>query len=268
MAAVQASFLGYPGSTGVPNIDWLIGDHVVTPPDADHLCSEQVLRLPNTVFCFAPEVDYPLPDFDAVSAKRPLTFGSFNNIPKLTPRTIRLWAAVLKAAPQARLLLRAPSFKDAGAVARFRRLFFEQGIAAERLIFKGPVGLDAMMQTYSEIDIALDTFPYCGGTTSLQALWMGVPVLTLKGEQFVSRMGASFMTAAGLPDWIAKDDAGYVAQAVALGQDKTALLDLKRGLRARLMSRPGWDADRYTMDFGAGLRTIWQKTMGQSSARG
>ena len=264
MAPVQASFLGYPGSTGVPNIDWLIGDPVVTPPDSDHLCSEQVLRLPNTVFCFAPEVDYPLPNFAAVSRGRPLTFGSFNNIPKLTPRTLRLWVNVLKAVPDSRLLLRAPSFKDAGAVARFHRLFGEQGIPAERLTFRGPVRLDVMMQAYGEVDIALDPFPYCGGTTTLQALWMGVPVLTMQGGQFVSRMGASFMTAAGLPDWIAKDDAAYVAQAAALGQDRQALLDLKRGLRARLLACPGWDADRYAADFGVALRKMWRKTMEHS----
>ncbi len=260
MAPVQASFLGYPGSTGVPNIDWLIGDPVVTPPGADHLCSERVMRLPNTVFCFAPEADYPVPDFDSLAKGRPLTFGSFNNIPKLTPRTVRLWANVLLAIPGARLLLRAPSFKDAGAVARFCRLFGEQGIPAERLTFRGPVGLDVMMQAYGEVDIALDPFPYCGGTTTLQALWMGVPVLTMQGGQFVSRMGASFMSAAGLPDWIAKDDAAYVAEAVALGQDRTALLDLKRGLRARLLARPGWDADRYAADFGVALRDMWRKT--------
>jgi protein O-GlcNAc transferase len=248
----------------VPNIDWLIGDPVVTPPDSDHLCSEQVLRLPNTVFCFAPEVDYPLPNFAAVSRGRPLTFGSFNNIPKLTPRTLRLWVNVLKAVPDSRLLLRAPSFKDAGAVARFHRLFGEQGIPAERLTFRGPVRLDVMMQAYGEVDIALDPFPYCGGTTTLQALWMGVPVLTMQGGQFVSRMGASFMTAAGLPDWIAKDDAAYVAQAAALGQDRQALLDLKRGLRARLLARPGWDADRYAADFGVALRKMWRKTMEHS----
>lgn len=261
MAPVQASFLGYPGSTGVPNIDWLIGDMVVTPPDADHLCSERVLRLPNTVFCFAPETDYPLPDFDALARGRRLTFGSFNNIPKLTPRTICLWADVMKAVPDSRLLLRAPSFKDVGAIARLRRLFAEQGISAERLTFRGPVGLDVMMQAYGEVDIALDPFPYCGGTTTLQALWMGVPVLTMEGGQFVSRMGASFMTAAGLPDWVAKDDAAYVAQAAALGQDRTVLLALKRGLRAQLQARPGWDADRYALDFGVALRTMWRKTM-------
>jgi len=260
MAPVQASFLGYPGSTGVPNIDWLIGDPVVTPPEDDPLCSERVMRLPHTVFCFAPEADYPLPDFVGLARGRPLTFGSFNNIPKVTPRTIRLWADVLNAVPNSRLLLRAPSFNDAGAVARFRNLFAAQSIAPDRLILRGAVGLDVMMQTYGDIDIALDPFPYCGGTTSLQALWMGVPVLTLKGGQFVSRMGASFMTAAGLPDWVAKDDTAYVAKAVELGQDRPALLNLKRGLRARLLTRPGWDADRYAADFGAALRAMWRQT--------
>jgi len=219
------------------------------------------MRLPNTVFCFAPEVDYPLPDFVGLTRGRPLTFGSFNNIPKLTPGTIRLWADVLKAIPDSQLILRAPSFKDAAAIARFRRLFSEQGIAPVRLTFRGPVALDVMMQAYSEIDIALDPFPYCGGTTTLQALWMGVPVLTREGGQFVSRMGASFMTAAGLPDWVAKDDTAYVAKAVELGQDRPALLNLKRGLRAKLLTRPGWDADRYAADFGAALRAMWRQTM-------
>ena len=260
LAPVQASFLGYPGSPGVPNIDWLIGDPVATPPEADPLCSERVMRLPHTVFCFAPEADYPLPDFGAIQG-RPLTFGSFNNIPKLTPRTIRLWAEVLHAVAGSSLLLRAPSFKDTGAVSRFRRLFSDHGIGAERLLFRGPVGLDIMMQSYAEIDIALDPVPYCGGTTSLQALWMGVPVLTLEGGQFVSRMGASFMTAAGLPDWVARDDAEYVAKAAQVAQDRAALLDLKRVLRARLLARPGWDADRYAQDFGAALRRMWYETI-------
>lgn len=257
MAPVQASFLGYPGSTGVPNIDWLIGDPVVTPAEADHLCSERVMRLPDSVFCFAPELDYPLPDLDA-NLGRPLTFGSFNNIPKLTPRTIRLWAAVLHAVPASRLLLRAPSFKDAGAVARFRALFGEAGVASDRLLFRGPVGLDVMMQGYAEIDIALDPVPYCGGTTSLQALWMGVPVLTLAGGQFVSRMGASFMTAAGLQDWVARDEGAYVAKAVAVAQDLPSLRALKHGLRDRLVALPAWDADRYATNFAAALRQMWR----------
>lgn len=252
-APVQISYLGYPGSTGVPNIDGLIGDAVVTPPEDDALCSERVARLTGTVFCYAPEEDYPLPPFDAAMAKRPLTFGSFNNAPKLTPRTLALWARVLQAVPGSRLLLKAPSFGDAGAVAFFRERLVALGIDVDRLEFRGPVGLPAMMAEYADVDIALDPVPYNGGTTSLQAMWMGVPVLTLHGQHFVSRMGASFMQAAGLPEWVAHDEDAYVAIAQRMTSDRKALLKLKKGLRQRLQSRPAWDVKRHTRDFEAAI---------------
>lgn len=258
MAPVQVTWLGYPGSTGVPNVDWLIGDPVVTPPEADHLCSERVMRLPDTVFCLAPEEDYPLPDFAAASRARPFTFGSFNNIPKLTPRTIALWSAIMAAVPDARLVLRAPSFRDAAAVARFRRLFAAAGTDPDRIVFRGPVGLDAMMRSYAEIDVALDPLPYCGGTTTLQALWMGVPVVTMAGGHFVSRMGASFLSGAGLSDWVAEEEQSYISRAVAAAADRPGLLRLKQGLRAQLQTRAAWDPDRFAMEFGNALRAIWR----------
>lgn len=256
-APMQISFLGYPGSTGIPNMDWLIGDPIVTPPEHDALYSEQILRLPQTVFCFAPEETYPLPDF-AQMARRPLTFGSFNNIPKLSPATLALWAQILHALPDSRLLLKAPSFSSAAPAARLRTIFADHGIEAARLLFRGPSALSQMMADYSDIDIALDPMPYNGGTTSLQALWMGVPVITRRGDYFVSRMGASFMQAAGLPDWVAQNDAQYVQIAVQMAQDRDRLLALKSGLRARLLSRPAWDIRAYTGDFQDGLDRIWQ----------
>jgi predicted O-linked N-acetylglucosamine transferase (SPINDLY family) len=210
------------------------------------------------VFCFAPELDYPYPQYTAAHAQRPLTFGSFNNVPKLTPHTIALWARVLKALPDARLLLKAPSFKDAGAVQSFVQRFAEQGVGAERLEFRGPVGLSDMMAEYADVDIALDPVPYNGGTTTLQAMWMGVPVVVKAGNNFVSRMGASFMTAAGLPEWVAPDDDAYVRIAVQMAQDRQALLTLKQGLRARLQAQPAWDIDRYTQDFAQALRNMWR----------
>ena len=255
-APVQASYLGYPGSTGVPNIDWILADAVVAPPGSDSLFSERVLRLPHTVFCFHPEADYPLPD-PAADADRALTFGSFNNVPKLTPRTVRLWARVLLAVPGSRLLLKAPSFKDAGAVRAFTERFAAEGIAADRLAFRGPVGLTDMMAEYADVDIALDPVPYNGGTTTLQAMWMGVPVVVRAGHSFVSRMGASFMTAAGLPDWVAADDEAYVAIAQRMAADRQALRLLKQGLRQRLQAAPGWDIERHAKAFEAGLRAMW-----------
>jgi len=245
-APVQMTYLGYPGSTGVPNMDFILGDAVVTPEGCESLYTEQVLRLPGTVFCYAPEEDYPFPVYDNKTAKRPLTWGSFNNLPKLTPRTLKLWARVLQAVPDSRLVLKAPSFSDEGA----KRLVSERlqalGVDLSRVEFRGPVGLTDMMAEYADIDIALDPVPYNGGTTSLQAMWMGVPVLTQMGAHFVSRMGASFMTAAGLPEWVAKDDEDYVAIATNMAKDRKGLLKLKQGLRKRLQNNPAWDPVAHT----------------------
>jgi predicted O-linked N-acetylglucosamine transferase (SPINDLY family) len=256
-APVQATFLGYPGSTGVPNIDWILTDSVVAPAGSEALFSEQVLRLPHTVFCFAPEADYPFPKWTAQTADRPLTFASFNNVSKLTPRTLSMWAQVLKALPQARLLLKAPSFKDEAAKRVFGQRLQDLGVALDRIEFRGPSGLTDMMAEYADVDIALDPAPYNGGTTSLQALWMGVPVLTVAGGHFVSRMGASFMQAAGLPEWVASDDADLVRRAVALSQDRQALLALKQGLRQRLLALPAWDIDAYARDMQSAVRKMW-----------
>jgi len=258
-APVQATFLGYPGTTGVPNMDWLLADAVVAPKGSEDLFSEKLARLPNSVFCFAPEVDYPYPNYTQAHATRPLTFGSFNNVPKLTPHTIKLWSAVLHEVPGSRLLLKAPSFKDEGAVAAFVQRFEVQGITRDRLEFRGPVGLSLMMAEYADVDIALDPVPYNGGTTTLQALWMGVPVVVKAGGSFVSRMGASFMTSAGLPEWVAESDADYVRIAATMAKDRQTLLTLKQGLRKRLEALPAWDVDQYTRDFENALRQMWNE---------
>ena len=267
VAPVQATFLGYPGSTGVPNIDWIVADKVVAPKGSDSLFSEQVMRLPHTVFCFAPEVDYPYPAYGESHLKRPLTFGSFNNVPKLTPHTIRLWSAILKELPQSRLLLKAPSFKDAMAIRTFRERFEQEGVEGERIEFRGPVGLSDMMAEYADVDIALDPVPYNGGTTTLQAMWMGVPVVVKAGNNFVSRMGASFMSAAGLTDWVAANDAEYVEIAVRMAADRHALLVLKQGLRERLESAAAWDIDQYSRDFEGALREMWVRHCTTSQAQ-
>ncbi len=245
-APVQMTYLGYPGSTGVPNMDFILGDDVVTPKGCESLYTEQVLRLPGTVFCYAPEEDYPYPTYDAKVGKRTLTFGSFNNVPKLTPHTLKLWARVLQAVPNSRLVLKAPSFSDEAAKRIFTERLVTLGVDLSRVEFRGPVGLTDMMAEYADIDIALDPVPYNGGTTSLQAMWMGVPVITQMGSHLVSRMGASFMTAAGLPEWVAKDDDDYVAIAQKMASDRKTLLALKKGLRKRLQTNPAWDVKAHT----------------------
>lgn len=258
-APVQATFLGYPSTTGIPNMDWIVADAVVAPAGSEDLFTEQVAHLPHCVFCYAPEADYPYPAYGPEHAARPLTFGSFNNISKLTPGTVRLWARVLAAVPDAGLLLKAPSFTDPAAVRRFTDLFAQAGVAAERLEFRGPVGLYDMMAEYADIDIALDTFPYNGGTTTWQALWMGAPVVTLCGESFVQRMGASILTSIGRPEWIGADEDGFVAAAARLAGDRSALLREKQGLRERILSMPCSDVEAYTRDIEGLYHGMWSR---------
>jgi len=254
-APVQATFLGYPHSTGLSAIDWLIGDAVVSPAEHGHLFSEGIAQLPGSVFCWAPVDAYPLPAPREPGAA--LRLGSFNNAMKLTPRTIALWSRVLHALPGAELLLKAPSLKDAEVQARFAALFAAQGISADRLVFRGPSGLADMMQEYRDIDIALDPTPYNGGTTSLQALWMGVPVVALAGTNFVSRMGASFLHTLGRPDWVAEDDDRYVAAALNLARDIAGLRAGRPALRARMAASALCDVDAYVQAFQALLQRMW-----------
>ena len=176
---------------------------------------------------------------------------------KLTPRTIALWSRVLQALPGAELLLKAPSLKDAEVQARFAALFAAQGISADRLIFRGPSGLADMMQEYRDIDIALDPTPYNGGTTSLQALWMGVPVVALAGTNFVSRMGASFMATLGRPDWVDEDDDRYVDAAVKLARDIAGLRAGRPALRERMADSALCDVNAYVQAFQALLQRMW-----------
>lgn len=254
-APVQATFLGYPHSTGLSTIDWLIGDATVSPAEQAHLFSEGLAQLPGSVFCWAPVDKYPLPAPRPTEA--PVVFGSFNNAMKLSPRTIVLWAHILQAVPGSLLLIKAPSLRDEAVQARFADLFAVQGIARERLIFRGPSGLADMMQEYGDIDIALDPTPYNGGTTTLQALWMGVPVIALAGGNFVGRMGASFMNTLGQPDWVADNETEYVDTAARLAQECAILRGQRAHMREQMSTSPLCNITAYVANFETLLQQMW-----------
>lgn len=254
-APVQATFLGYPHSTMLQRMDWFVGDRVVSPLGHAHLFSEGIAQLPNSVFCWAPVDDYPMPPPRPAGA--PVVFGSFNNVMKLSPTTIALWAQVLLAVPDSRLLLKAPSFRGDSVRARLTGLFAEHGIAAARLEFRGPTALEDMMQEYGDIDIALDPLPYNGGTTTLQALWMGLPVVTLAGGNFVGRMGASFLRTMGRSAWVAQDQAGYIAIAVNLARQVRGLRQSRAAFRKQMAASPLCDIETYTRDFEALYTRMW-----------
>lgn len=256
-APVQMTFLGYPSTTGLAQMDWIIGDETVTPFEHQNLYTEKIAQLPHSVFCWSPVDEYPLPSPRPDDA--PIVFGSFNNAVKCSAKTLQLWADVLKAVPNAKLLLKAPSFRDQVA----RRVFTERlvalGIAEDRCEFRGPSGIFDMMQEYADVDIALDTVPYNGGTTTLQALWMGVPVVTLLGQNFVSRMGTSFLRTLGLKHLVATSDQEYVRIASQLAQDVVNLRSGRLALRERMQASKLCDIAQYTKDLESVYQSVWRR---------
>ncbi len=264
-APVQVTWLGYPHSTGLTTIDYLIADAICCPPENDALCSEQVYRLPDhCVFCYPVNDNYPA--FDPATRKTDrVVFGSFNNLTKVNQATLQLWVKLLHAIPQADLYLKTPSFADPACIAQFYTDFEAQGIDRKRLNFNGPTGLDDMMCEYLQIDIGLDPIPYNGGTTSLQALWMGVPILTLVGENFCGRMGASIMYHAGLSDWIAETEEEYIRIAFQKASQPAELFALKKGLREKLRCSPLFDNQGFTRTLETAYRNLWKENCSYSA---
>jgi protein O-GlcNAc transferase len=255
-APVQATYLGYPHSTGMQSIDWFIGDAVTAPFADAHLFSEGIAHLPGSVFCWSPVDDYALPE--ARSPDAGLVLGSFNNVSKLGEQTIALWSAVLKGLPQAKLLIKAAGADDALVQRRLLAGFAQHAVEASRIEFEGPSGLADMMACYGKVDFALDAFPYNGGTTTLQALWMGVPVVTLRGGNFVRSMGASFLTTLGRPEWIAQSTAHYVQRTQALVGELASHRSGRGRLRDQMQASPLCDIAGLTRHLEDLYAHMWQ----------
>jgi protein O-GlcNAc transferase len=188
-----------------------------------------------------------------------VTFGSFNNPVKLGERTLDAWAALLARVPGARLVLRGSGFHDAEGRDRFHSRLRERGVERERVdLLDFQADSAAVRAQYAQLDIALDPFPYPGGTTSVEALWMGVPVITRRGDRFLSHMGETIARTAGLPDWIAADDDEYIAKAVQHTADLGRLATLRAGLRQQVLASPVFDAPRFARNFETVLWGMWQ----------
>ena len=252
-APIQVSWLGYFASTGLPEMDYILGDPYVTPQSEAHHFSEQIWRLPETYLCFTPpqyEIDVkPLPAL----ANGFITFGCFNNLTKLNDAVLALWAKVLTALPSAKLFLKTKQLADPLVVQDTLQRFERVGVKAAQLILEGPSPRADYFESYNKVDIALDPFPFPGGTTSVEGLWMGVPVVTLKGERFISHNGQTIAHNAGQANWIANDTNDYVRLALEAASDLEKLERVRTGLRAQVLASPLFDASRFARNFEAAM---------------
>ena len=249
-APVQAAYLGYPTVSGVPAIDWRITDASIDPGDMPALDFERPLVLPRSMFCYRPGDEAPELAPPPSLRNGVVTFGSFNNIAKVTDHTLELWASAMNAVPGSKLLLKAASMAQPSNRADIERFMAARGIAPERLSLLARQAADSdHLALYNEVDIALDTYPYNGATTTCEALWMGVPVVSLRGRTHTSRMGASILGAIGRSDWVAHDDAGFAALAAMLAADVGALAGWRARARGHLASSELCDGPGFARAF-------------------
>jgi protein O-GlcNAc transferase len=262
-APVQVTCIGDPRTTGNPAMDYRVVDDFTDPssnPDSDRYCTERLARLPRCFLCYEPHDDAgPFrPPIDPT--RGPVTFGSFNVADKTGPSVVELWAKILGRVEGSRLLLKAASYRPAGVRERYLALFQGHGVDPSRVeILAEYSTMPEHFRTYSRIDIALDTFPYAGTTTTCDALWAGVPVVTLAGSWHVARVGVSLMNAVGLPELVGRDPEHYVQIAADLAADRVRLADLHRTLRQRMAGSVLLDAPAYGKRLGDAYRAMWRE---------
>jgi predicted O-linked N-acetylglucosamine transferase (SPINDLY family) len=257
-APVQATWAGYVGTTGLSAMDYLITDARETPPRSDANYVERLALLPDCYVCYRPP-SYA-PDVGPLPARTNgyLTFGCFNNIAKINRSVIGLWTDLLRRIPDARLVLKTHQLSDPAICRRYAELFAAEGLNVSRLHLQGKSEHRALLDAYNTIDIALDPFPYSGGLTTLESLWMGVPVVTLGGDTFAARHSLTHLTAAGLTELIADGPDSYLRLAGELATNLPRLEALRSGLRARLAVSPLLDGLRFTRNLENAYREMWR----------
>ena len=256
-APVQVSWLGYCGTTGLSEIDYILGDSYVTPPSEESHFSEKIKRLPENYICMTqPDVGVEVQDLPALKNGY-ITFGSFNNFSKVNESVIRLWAKILLTVERSCLFLKAGQLADPKVITDTVSIFQSLGISSERLSFEGHKNRFEHFDAYNKVDIGLDTFPYNGVTTTAEALWMGVPVIAKKGSRFVAHNGETICHNTGLSDWIAQDENEYYEKAVRFSSDLRYLASLRAGLRNQVLASPLFNAERFAGNFEKAMFELW-----------
>jgi protein O-GlcNAc transferase len=255
-APVQVTWLGYWGTTGLKEIDFVLLDGTSAPPEVEVDYEETIFRLPDGRFCYAPPSATPDVEPPPARSRGFITYGSFNSPVKLGDDVLRTWAALLGATRDARLLIVGNAFDDAVCSSDLVRRLDAAGADLGRIEIRAPRG--RMMDEYASVDVCLDPFPYTGGITSLETLWMGVPLVTLAGDRVVSRQGTCFLTQLQQPGWIAKTTGDYVDIALSLSADVGRLADLRSRQRQRMLASTLCDGPRFARNVEAAYRRMWE----------
>jgi len=267
-APVVATYLGYANTTGIAGLDARFVDSHTDPSGAESLATEPLVRLDPCFLCFQPPPESPPESSRAPNTSGPIVFGSFNAIAKINDELLAIWSRVLAAVPGSLLALKAQHFKDASLRDRALARCVAAGIAADRVrVLPPPDALADHLAAYAEVHIALDTFPFHGTTTTCEALWMGVPVVTMAGQTHASRVGVSLLHAVGLDDLVAPDVDGYVSRAVALASDSARRADLRATLRERVAKSPLCDGIAFAARFERAIRSLCETRAANTGGR-
>jgi len=259
-APIQVAWLGYFASTGLAEMDYLLADPITVPKNHQAHFTEKVWFLPDTRFCFSP----PVVRGNFLVAPSPalrdghITFGCFQDQAKINDEVLSVWGRILRAMPRARLRLQNRQLNSPQVREHLLHRLARNGIAPEQVMLEASVPREDYLAAHAHVDILLDTFPFSGGTTTCEALWMGVPTVTLAGQTMVARQGSSLLTSVGLTDWIAINEEDYVAKALAHASDLEKLAWLRTGLRERILVSPLCDSSRFARNFETALWEMWR----------
>lgn len=258
-APIQVEWIGYFHSTGMKSMDYFITDPYTSPQDGGQLFNETPVFMPHTRFCYGPPVYAPEVVQPPVEKSGSITFGSFNRLPKMTDEVVAAWAKILHAVPASRLVLKSGALADTTVKDRLISRFTKLGISQERLDMREGSTHVEMLDQYGDIDVALDTFPFNGGMTTLEALWMGVPVVTIAGNTVVSRQTVSALANIGLADELAFPNIeAYIQGAIALAYDRERLSKLRQEMRPRMAASPLRQPEQFVRDLEALYRRMWE----------
>ena len=255
---VQVSWLGYWATTGVTEMDYLLADKVGVTEDQRTHFIESIWYLPDTRLCFtAPKIDLPTVPLPALSNGM-ITFGCFQNLSKVGDGVLEVWGKIIAALPNARLRIQCKQLSDSSQTEQLLQRLQRYGISPARVSTHGSTDRKDYLAAHSEVDMILDTFPYPGGTTTCEALWMGVPTLTLAGDTLLARQGASLLTAAELEEWVTTSKEEYISKAINLASDLPKLASLRASLRQQVLASPLFDAPSFARNFEDALWGMWK----------